>query len=494
MKSTFIILFFFFTTNICLSQTEQIRISSKNYTESYILAELISKQIKDNFPKQEIKLNPGMGGTGLLFEALKKGDIDLYPEYTGTIAEAILKKPDLKTAYAINKALLPLGLTISRPLGFNNTYAFAVKKKTAEKYSLDSISDLKNFPELRFGFSYEFMERSDGYYNLADRYQLTNDNVIGMQHSLAYEAIETNSVDLIDVYSTDAKIEKMDFKILKDDLNFFPVYNSVIIANINFVKKYPEIWNSLKSLENKINETQIIKLNALVEQDNLTFNQAASSFFNNNTKQTNKPVINYNKILTKAKEHIILVFISLLFAILIGVPLGYLSTCSSWLRQSIFAISGIVQTIPSLALLCFFVPFLGIGTATALTALVLYGLLPIVRNTYTGIESIDKKLLETSQVLGLSQKQSMFWIELPLAMPTILSGIKTSAIINVGTATLAAFIGCGGFGSFIVTGLALNDMNVILHGAIPSALLALILQGIFDLLDKLIISKGLRKN
>lgn len=482
----------FLCCNVSFSKTDPIKISSKNFTESYILAELISKQIKDNFPQHTIELNPGMGGTGLLFEALKKGDIDLYPEYTGTIAEAILKNPDLKTINGINKALLHLGLTASKPLGFNNTYAFAVKKETAKKYSLDSISDLNNFPELRFGFSYEFLERSDGYYALADRYKLTHTNVHGMQHSLAYEAIASNSVDLIDVYSTDAKIEKMDFKILKDDLNFFPVYNAVILANIKFVKKYPSIWKNLQSLENKIDETKIIKLNALVELEKYSFKDAALSFFKIETDQNNKKLIKYNLIWIKTKEHLILVFISLLFSILIGVPLGYFATCSPWLRQSIFAISGIVQTIPSLALLCFFVPFLGIGTTTALTALVLYGLLPIVRNTCTGIESIDNKLIETSQILGLNRKQSLFWVELPLAMPTILSGIKTSAVINVGTATLAAFIGCGGLGSFIVTGLALNDMTVILHGAIPSAVLALILQGMFDILDRFMISKGIR--
>lgn len=492
MKFVFIIFFFLFCGSACFAQTNPITIASKNFTESYILAELISRQIKDNFPNQKIELKPGMGGTGLLFEALKKEDIDIYPEYTGTIAEAILKDPELKTTYAINKALLPLGLTIGKPLGFNNTYAFAVKKKTAERYALETISDLKDFPELRFGFSYEFLERLDGYYALADRYQLTHTDVHGMQHSLAYEAIASDKVDLIDVYSTDSKIEKMGFKILKDDLDFFPRYNAVILANVKFVKRYPQIWKNLKSLENKISEAEIIKLNALVELENYSFKQAASSFFEVTTGPGDKQPIEYNKIWVKTKEHIVLVFISLLFSILIGVPLGYLATCSSLLRQSVFAVSGAIQTIPSLALLCFFVPFLGIGTTTALTALVLYGLLPIVRNTCTGIESIDKKLMETCQILGLDRKQSMFWVELPLAMPTILSGIKTSAVINVGTATLAAFIGCGGFGSFIVTGLALNDMNVILHGAVPSALFALILQGMFDIVDRFMVPKGIR--
>lgn len=494
MKTLFLILLSSFVCNLSFSQTNTITISSKNFTESYILAEIITKKIKDNFPAQNIKSNLGMGGTGLLFSALKNGDIDIYPEYTGTIAEAILKRPELKAINEINKALLPIGLIITESLGFNNTYAFAVKQDVAEKYSLNSISDLQKFPDLRFGFSYEFLKRSDGYYALAKKYNLKHKNVLGMQHSLAYEAIESASVDLIDVYATDAKIEKMGFRILKDDLKFFPRYDSVLLANIKFVERYPEIWKMLKALENHIDEPEMIRLNALVELEKYTFKESAGQFFQSSLRQIPKQNIKYGQIWTKTKEHLFLVFVSLLLAIVVGVPLGYLATLSQVLKQTIFAVSGVVQTIPSLALLCFFVPFLGIGTTPALTALFLYGLLPIVRNTYTGIDSIDAKLKETSQVLGLKRFQNLFWVELPLAMPSILSGIKTSAIINVGTATLAAFIGCGGLGSFIVTGLALNDMNIILHGAIPSAGLALILQGLFDVMDKLVIPKGIRNS
>ena len=490
MKTTFlsfcIFLFLF------ISPAYSITVSSKNFTESYILAEIFSKKIKNNFPEHDIKRNLGMGGTGILFGALVNGDIDFYPEYTGTIAEAILKRPELKDIFEINKALLPLGLTVSKPLGFNNSYAFAVKKETAEKYSINTISDLVNFPDLRYGFSYEFLERNDGYYALAERYGLKNKNVNGMAHGLAYEALESGSLDLIDVYSTDAKIKKFDLWILEDDLEFFPRYEAVILANINFVRKYPELWSQLRSLEGKINGPEMVKLNALVELEGYTFEDSAASFFQPLFSAVKERKINFGQIWKKTREHLFLVFISLLFAVFIGVPLGYLATCSGWLRHSIFAVSGIVQTIPSLALLCFFVPIMGIGLAPTLAALFLYSLLPIVRNACIGLESIDRKLKETSQVLGLKRMQSIFWIEIPLSMPSILAGIKTAAVINVGTATLAAFIGCGGLGSFIVTGLALNDINTILHGAVPAAILALILQYLFDVADRFLIPKGIR--
>lgn len=479
--------------NICSAQPAPVRVSSKTFTESYILAEILSKEITSNFPAQDVKLHPGMGGTGLLFGALTNGDIDLYPEYTGTIAEAILKKPELKDINEINKALIPMGLIASESLGFNNTYAFAVKKKTARKFSLKTISDLAKHPDLRFGFSHEFLERSDGYHFLAEKYQLKHKNVHGLQHSLAYEAIVSDSLDLIDVYTTDAKIRKLGLQILEDDLGFFPRYDAVILANIKFVRSHTGIWKQLKLLEGTIDEDEMRRMNALVDLEKYSFKEAAVSFFEPDLHIQPDQNIKYGQIWVKTREHLFLVFVSLLFSITVGIPLGYLATSSRFLRQTIFAVSGIVQTVPSLASLCFLVPVMGIGVTPALTALFLYGLLPIVRNTCTSIESIDKSLKETSCVLGLKRLQHLFWIELPLSMPGILAGVKTSAIINVGTATLAAFIGCGGLGSFIVTGLALNDVNIMLHGAIPSAGLALILQWMFDGLDRVLIPKGIRK-
>ena len=154
----------------------------------------------------------------------------------------------------------------------------------------------------------------------------------------------------------------------------------------------------------------------------------------------------------------------------------------------------VIQTIPSLALLVFMIPFLGIGQSPALVALFLYALLPIVRNTYTGMIGIDRQLLEMAGVLGLSRWQTLSRIELPLASLSIMAGVKTSAVVTVGTATLAAFIGGGGLGTLIVRGLALNDNALILAGAIPSALLALAIHGGFVLLDRTLIPRGLRKD
>ena len=153
---------------------------------------------------------------------------------------------------------------------------------------------------------------------------------------------------------------------------------------------------------------------------------------------------------------------------------------------------GIIQTVPSLAVLVFMIPLLGIGAPPAMVALFLYSLLPIVRNTYTGLHDIPIQIRESAQALGLPPRACLWLVELPMASRTILAGIKTSAVINIGTATLGALIGAGGYGQPILTGIRLDDVGLILEGAVPAALLALLVQGIFELSERTLVPKGLR--
>jgi osmoprotectant transport system permease protein len=171
--------------------------------------------------------------------------------------------------------------------------------------------------------------------------------------------------------------------------------------------------------------------------------------------------------------------------VLAGVPLGLLAAKVRLLAQPVLAAAGLLQTIPSLALLAFLIPLTGtIGLWPALIALFLYALLPIVRNTHAGITQVPRGLRQAALALGLRRAQILGRIELPLAMPTILAGVKTSAVINVGTATIAAFIGAGGFGERIAQGLALNDHTMLLAGALPAAALALAVHAGFELAER----------
>ena len=191
-------------------------------------------------------------------------------------------------------------------------------------------------------------------------------------------------------------------------------------------------------------------------------------------------------------QHLFLVVISLSAAILVSIPLGIIAYKNQKFGQLVLGTVGVIQTLPSLALLVFMIPFFGIGAVPAIVALFLYSLLPIVRNTYTGLKDIPQDIRESATALGLTSVARLRLIEIPLASRSILSGIKTSAVINVGTATLGALIGAGGYGQPILTGIRLDNIGLILEGAIPAAVLALLVQGLFDLSERVVVPKGLR--
>jgi osmoprotectant transport system permease protein len=477
---------------------EKVRVGSKRFTESYILAEIAAAAARG--AGAEVSHEQGLGGTALVYRALEEGSIDLYPEYTGTIAEAILHtegRPDLA---ALRAALAPKGIGVTDPLGFDNTYALAVPAKLAAARHLVTLSDLARAPDLRFGLSHEFLGRSDGFPGLAARDGRSKAHVEALDHGLAYEAIARGGIDVTDVYSTDAKIKRYGLVVLEDDLRFFPSYQAVFLYREDAARRAPAAFRAIAGLAGAIDARTMIDLNAQAELDGRTFPSVAEGFVR--ARAGEAPVVArqrdgllrgiVNTVRTEGPRHVGLVALSVLLAVLVGVPLGIVATRARRFGKALLAATGVLQTIPSLALLCFFIPIFGTGPIPALAALFLYGLLPIARNTAAGIEGIPAPLAEAATALGLPARAQLLRIQLPLASRTILAGIKTSTVINVGTATLAAFIGAGGFGAPISTGLNLNDTNLILEGAIPAALLALGAEGLFAVLDRVLIPKGLR--
>ncbi len=193
-------------------------------------------------------------------------------------------------------------------------------------------------------------------------------------------------------------------------------------------------------------------------------------------------------------EHLFLVGVSLSLAILVAIPLGIASSRNEVLGQTLLGVVSVIQTLPSMALLVFMIPIFGLGSIPAIAALFFYSLLPIVRNTYAGIQQIPTATRESAEVLGLDEKSKLWLVELPLALPSILSGIKTAAVINVGTATIGALIGAGGYGAPILTGIRLSSVSLILQGAIPAAVMAVAVQFGFGMLERSLVSPGLRKS
>jgi len=471
------------------SAAADVAIGSKKFTESYVLGEIAKRALNDaGIPAEH---RQGMGGTIILWEALRGGQIDVYPEYTGTIAQEILKSDHGLSLKQIRESLAKAGVGMTQPLGFNNTYALVMGRGEAQRLGVRTISDLRKYPNLKLGLTHEFLDRQDGWRPLRERYALPQQNVIGIDHALGYSALANGSIDVKDAYSTDAKIEQNDLVVLEDDLQFFPKYEAVFLFRSSI---QPDAIAVLRRLAGTLDEKRMIRLNAEAERTK-NYTRAANLYFEPGA--TSKKALGESfpqKLARWTLRHLELAGFSLLLSVIVGIPLGIVASRGGAIGHTILGFTGAVQTIPSLALLALLVPlpFFGISVRTAIAALFLYGLLPIVRNTASGLQDIPRALRESAVALGLSPIARLWQIYLPLASRSILSGIKTSAVINIGTATLAALIGAGGLGEPILSGLNLNDHVTILEGAIPAALLALLVQGLFDLLDRVLIPKGLR--
>jgi osmoprotectant transport system substrate-binding protein/osmoprotectant transport system permease protein len=471
------------------ANAQPIAVGSKKFTESYVLGEIAKRTLDDaGIPAEH---RQGMGGTIILWQALRGAQIDAYPEYTGTIEQEILKTDRKLSLNEIREALAKFGVGMTEPLGFNNTYALVMRRSEAQRLGLHRISDLRNHPELKIGLTHEFLDRQDGWQPLRSRYALPQQNVIGIDHALGYAALKNGSIDVKDAYSTDAKIAEYDLVTLEDDLQFFPRYDAVFLYRLSLPAS---TITALRKLEGTLDESRMIQLNAEAERAR-NYAKAADLYFQGGTGSTNAAGESFWHKLTRwTLRHLELAGFSLLLAVIVGIPLGIMASHGGPTGQAILGFASVVQTIPSLALLALLVPvpFFGISLRTAIAALFLYGLLPIVRNTASGLQDIPRALRESAIALGLSPMARLWKIQMPMASRSILAGIKTSAVINVGTATLAALIGAGGLGEPILSGLNLNDHVTILQGAIPAALLALLVQWGFDLLDRVLIPKGLR--
>jgi osmoprotectant transport system permease protein len=467
---------------------EVLKVGSKRFTESYILGEILAQTAA---PVARVEHRQGLGNTAIVLNALRTGAIDVYPEYLGTIDLEILKNAKPTPIETMREQLRPLGLGVAVPLGFSNGYALATRGDAG----IQTLSELAGKPAFRLGLSHEFLGRGDGWPGLAARYGLPQ-TPRGIDHGIAYEALKQRQVDVIDIYSTDAKIRQYGLRVLDDDQHYFPRYDAVLLYRLDLPQRFPRAWTALRGLEGRISADAMIGMNAQAELEGRGFAEIARGWLAGAGHAAGQGGARRDGLLAKtfgngfyqlARQHLLLVLAAVLLGCLGGIPLGVLAALSPRLRQPVLALAGMLQTVPSLALLAILIPLLGrIGTVPALVALCAYALLPIVRNTCTGLLQVPAGLRQAAQALGLTRGQMLLMVELPLAAPVILAGVKTAAVMSVGTATIAAFIGAGGFGERITTGLALNDNDMLLAGAIPAALLALLTQAGFELAERLL--------
>jgi osmoprotectant transport system permease protein len=477
--------------SVAASDEPPLRIGSKRFTESYVLGEILAATARQAGVPVEYK--PGMGNTAILAEALASRSIDVYPEYTGTIVREILKSGENLSLAQLNERLRPLGLAAAVPLGFSNSYAIGIPRALADGRGIRRISDLAGHPALRLGLSHEFLGRRDGWPGLKSAYGLRQSVPRGLDHGLAYEALAAGEVDAIDLYSTDAKIARYGIAVLDDDRAYFPRYDAVLLHRADVPARHPKAWSALRALEGRIDTAAMIRLNAAAEIDRRGFAAIAAEFLGGGAAPRARTFTDalfgpdFARLLA---EHAALVFGSLAAAIALGVPLGMAAARVRPIAQPLLLATGLIQTIPALALLAFLIPVTGtIGVWPAMLALFLYALLPIVRNTHAGLLGVPAGLRQAAVALGMKPRDTLLHVELPLALPTLLAGVKTAAVINVGTATVAAFIGAGGFGERIAQGLALNDNMMLMAGALPAAALALVVHGLFEGLERLVTNR-----
>ena len=466
-------------------------IGAKKFTESVILAEMGTQLARHAGATTR---RDDLGGTPALWLALTQGDIDAYPEYTGTITRQILKadSPDLAAALAIH------GVRISRPLGFRNNYALGMRKDVAATKVITKVSDLRGHPELRLGFIHEFLDRPDGWPGVKRHYDLPQANVQGMNHTLAYRALVEKAIDVTEVYTTDGEIAQYDLFVLEDDKNFFPVYEAVWLYRADLAERHPAVVEQLRRLETIISEPKMQRMNAAVQEGKREEGVVAAECLRSElgVEAESSDGTRASRLLATTAEHLLLVVPSLLAAVLLAVPLGVIAARRRRLGRVVLAAAGVLQTIPSLALLLFMIPLMmwlvgkGTGAPPAIAALFLYSLLPIVRNTHAGLTGIPGSIRESAWALGLPPYAVLWRVELPLAAPTILAGVRTAAVINVGTATLGGFIGAGGYGQPILRGIDKFDVPLMLEGAIPAALLALVIEGLFGLIERAVPHRG----
>jgi len=469
------------------ARAEPLQVGSKKFTESVILAEMAREAL--DAARVPATHRRELGGSRILYDALAAGEIDLYPEYTGTLRYEILADRHLADDAALAAELARRGLAMSRPIGFSDGYALAIRRDTAGRLGIASLSDLARHPDLTVAVSNEFVDRADGWRALSAAYGLAGIKVRGIDHDLAYRALAAGQIDVTDVYTTDAEIAAHDLVVLRDDRGFFPRYDAVYLYRRDLPA--PAV-SALDGLAGRLDEGAMRELNRKVRIDHMSETDAARLALGMATEPAGADT-RWSRLIDRTREHFGLVAAALALALVIALPLGVLAARLPRLGNAVLPLTGMLQTIPSLALFVMLIPLLGIGAAPTIAALFLYSLLPIVRNTHAGLTGVAPDLRDSAEALGLSRWTVLRRIELPLALPTILAGVRTAAVIAVGLATLGAIVGAGGYGQPILTGIRLADTGLILEGAVPAALFALAVEAAFHLLERCLTPRGLRR-
>jgi len=507
------------------SRNVPIIVASKPFGESYLLAEMFAQLLEAQGLVVDRRL--GLGQTEIAMQALRSGAIDCYPEYTGTgllavlhdsLTDSLASDPRLVFTHVARAFGSRYGVRWLPPLGFQNSYAIAVRRNTAAQYHLRTMSDLaRESAHLVAGFTADFIGRPDGLAGLARVYGVRPRAVRPLAPAVKYQALATGAVDVIDGYSTDGLLSKYDLVTLVDDKHFFPPYEAAALVGARLARGRPDAVAVLTTLRGMLDESRMRVLNRRIEVDGEDVKRVAAHALREiGLTRGTEPALGAGATLRDTRslstkgslssylwerraaiwrlvlQHLLLVALALGAAIIVALPLALALERARRIAEPMIGSLGVLETIPSIALLAFMIPLFGIGVKPALVALWIYALYPIVRSAYSGVRDANPLAVEAAEALGMTPWQRLLQVRLPLAAPVIMAGIRTAAVITVGAATLAAFIGAGGLGEPIVAGLALADTNMILSGALPAAALALAVDGALALVERAVAPAHLR--
>ena len=473
-------------------EREPIRVGSKKFTESVILGDVLTQMIQGTGRAAEHLRE--VGGSSILFNALLRGELDVYPEYTGTLMGELLAKDDISTMEELRAALARRGIRMSAPLGFENTYALGMTRARATELGIQTISDLRGHPALRMGFTNEFVERADGWPAVRKHYGLPQQDVRGLDHSIAYRSLTAGDLDVIDFYTTDAEIALYGLVSLEDDRSYWPSYQAVILFREDLAERDPEAVAALERLVGRISAERMQALNASALVDKRPEILVAADFVEKTfgVDVTVHVLTFWERLWLRTREHALLVGVSLTIAIVLGFLLGVLAARMPLLAPIILGSVGLIWVVPSLALFYFMTPLVGLGALPTILALILYSVLTVARTTFVGLRDIPVPLRESAEALGLPPRVRFRKVELPLALPSMMAGIKMAAVINVGTATIGAIIAAGGYGQPILTGIRRDEPLTVLEGTVPAVVMAVLVLLLLDVVERALVSPGLR--
>lgn len=513
---------------------QALRVGGKAFTEQQLLTEIVARLIEQD-AGIPVRRRAGLGGTDLCHAALRRGELDLYVEYTGTALVNVLgldPQADPGTTHRLVAAVYrdEFDLEWLPPIGFDNTYAIAVRREMADELGLVALSDLgAHASELTGGFTAEFAERPDGLPKLRRLLGSRFARSVDLDPGLMYDALLRHQVDVIAGFATDPRLDPETMTILEDDLGVFPSYQAAPVVRAEVLARHPELRDALAALAGTIDDDTMRRLNAEVDLGGRSVDAVAQEWIDSRRVSVDgspgagrdadaageptqtgrvtrvggsdpgaiatlrariRPGVfklaweRRAQLASRTIEHLLLVGVGLAAAIAIGIPLGILAHRSPRVRPAVLGAVEIVQTIPSLAMLAFLFALLGVlGFLPAVIALILYALLPVVVNTTAGLANVAPSISLAADAMGMSRGQRLRRVELPLAAPFILAGLRTAGILTVGIATLSTYIGAGGLGDFIARGLARNDPRLTLLGAVPAAMMALVIGGAFRMTE-----------